>query len=395
MPKSNKKITLAPKVNIYKKIAVSFLLITVVLVVVVGYFSLNKAVIVIRAEREAVKTSFYTQVKDLTQADPAKEPEVLPGRLSKVTLEQSKTFKATGAKALTQEVTGKVVLVNEQSADQVLIVKTRLLTPDDILFRLKERVVVPANGTLETEVYADDDTAITDAVAPTTFTVPGLSASLQKVVYARSETAIYPAGGEAKIITAADLEQAEKVLVEDLLVKAGKEFNLVIKELEKENSLYSDRLSHKIIEKKLVKIDHSGEAGDLGEEVISEIQEEISSLIFDKKRAEELARGKLQSVLPPGKDLVGFVPENISYLVESYDWEKGSALLKIEVEAEAVINSDNEFLVKEKLMGLGKEELKFYLSRVPGVKQAEISFYPFWAKQVPKMKERISVEVVK
>ena len=129
--------------------------------------------------------------------------------------------------------------------------------------------------------------------------------------------------------------------------------------------------------------------------MISEIQEEIKSLIFDIEKAKELAQGKLQSILPQGKELVGFVSENVNYLIESYDWAAGTALMKVEVEAEAVINEDHELLAKEKLMGLPKDELTFYLSRVPGVKQAEIRFYPFWAKQVPKIKDRISVEVVK
>lgn len=395
MPNPKQKIPLAPKVNLYKKIAITFLVVTFILVVGFGYFSLNKAVIVIRPEREAVKTSFYVQVKDLAKLDAAQEPEVVAGSLAKVTLEQSKTFVATGSKALTSEVTGKVILINDQSTDQTLIVKTRLLTPDNLLFRLKARVVVPANGTLEAEVYADDNSAIKEVVAPTTFTVPGLTPALQKVVYAKSEAPIYPAGQEAKIVTEEDLAKAEKVLVEDLLAKAGPEFGLVINDLGQKSPLYQGKLSYEIVEKKLVNIKHSLSAGGLGEEFTSEIQEEIKGLIFDKARVEELAQGKLQSVLPAGKDLVGFIPENIVYLVESYDEANNSALLKVEIEAESVINADHELLAKDKLMGLGKEDLKFYLSRVPGVNQAEIRFYPFWAKQVPKIKERISVEVVK
>ncbi len=223
MPNPKQKIPLAPKVNLYKKIAVTFLVVTFILVVGFGYFSLNKAVIVIRPEREAVKTSFYVQVKDLAKLEAAKEPEAVAGSLAKITLEQSKTFAATGSKSLTSEVTGQVVLVNDQAVEQVLIAKTRLLTPDNLLFRLKERVAVPAKSTLPAEVYADDNSAITEIVQPTTFTVPGLTPALQKVVYARSEAPIYPAGQEAKIATAEDLTQAEKVLVEDLLAKAGPE----------------------------------------------------------------------------------------------------------------------------------------------------------------------------
>ena len=64
---------------------------------------------------------------------------------------------------------------------------TRLLTPDNILFRIKKGITVPANGEIEVNIYPDDEN-FKDIVKPTKFTIPGLSEKLQKIIYAESRS---------------------------------------------------------------------------------------------------------------------------------------------------------------------------------------------------------------
>lgn len=80
---------------------------------------------------------------------------------------------------------GRVTIYNETPSNQVLIKNTRLLTPDEKLFRLKDRVLIPAFGEIETDIYSDEAGEV-GLIDPTGFIIPGLSEDLQKNIYANN-----------------------------------------------------------------------------------------------------------------------------------------------------------------------------------------------------------------
>lgn len=89
---------------------------------------------------------------------------------------------------------GMVEIINESRADQPLVAGTRLLSAQGVLFRLDGRVTVPSGGRETVAVTADALGAAGDVPAGR-FTIPGLPASAQKLIYGESQVAMI--GGTA------------------------------------------------------------------------------------------------------------------------------------------------------------------------------------------------------
>lgn len=131
--------------------------------------------------------------------------------------------------------TGTVTLVNETGAAQPLVATTRLLSEGGVLFRLRDRVTVPAGGTVEAAVYADQPGPSGD-IGPSRFTIPGLSPALQASIYARSSSPM--TGGvvydgepfteaELDLIVAELAAEARERLLAEAEAMAGTEFHVV------------------------------------------------------------------------------------------------------------------------------------------------------------------------
>lgn len=72
--------------------------------------------------------------------------------------------------------TGKIVITNQQATAQALIKNTRFQSASGLVFRIHDSVSIPAGGSITVTVYADE-AGDKYNIAPTTFTVPGLSGS--------------------------------------------------------------------------------------------------------------------------------------------------------------------------------------------------------------------------
>lgn len=95
-----------------------------------------------------------------------------------ITVEKNATMEVAseGTAEAHDSATGSIVIHNAGSAAQPLIKNTRFETPDGLIFRVHESVVVPAGGDFKATVYADEAGEKYNIPA-TTFTVPGLKGS--------------------------------------------------------------------------------------------------------------------------------------------------------------------------------------------------------------------------
>ena len=118
------------------------------------------------------------------------------------------------------QATGTVTIYNSWSENQPLMATTRLLTPDGVLFRIKERVDVPAGGKIENvEVYADQP-GTSGNIGPTSFTIPGLWQGLQEKIYAENSEPMTGGLRETKFITQKIISETSDVLKGELIEKA-------------------------------------------------------------------------------------------------------------------------------------------------------------------------------
>lgn len=91
------------------------------------------------------------------------------------------SVKSEGTETVNQSAQGTITITNKQDVPQQLIKNTRFETPEGLIFRIRDSVVVPAAkagvpGTLDATAYADA-TGDRYNVNATTFTLPGLAGS--------------------------------------------------------------------------------------------------------------------------------------------------------------------------------------------------------------------------
>lgn len=86
-------------------------------------------------------------------------------------------LRATGEAEVSEQATGELIISNTRATSERLIKNTRFESPEGLIFRITESVVVPAAngdepGTVRARVFADEPGDQYN-IGPTTFTVPG------------------------------------------------------------------------------------------------------------------------------------------------------------------------------------------------------------------------------
>ena len=163
---------------LYRRIALTFVVLVAIALITVLYLSTMKAVIRVHAASREIKTDFVVRTVETASTDGEVQGEVHAG-----TLQKTKTFTASSNNQTQQEefATGLVTISNMSSVPQALVATTRLLTPSAVLFRLKKQLTVPANGSVQGEVVADQKGAAGN-IDPSSFTIPGLSEAKSEAI---------------------------------------------------------------------------------------------------------------------------------------------------------------------------------------------------------------------
>ena len=373
-------------ISIYRKIAITFIVLTLLLAAVVVYFSIVSVKIVIIPNKERTAANFLATVKDAkSQASPS--GAVINGLVEKIFLSAEESFGALGKEVNSAEVVGTVTIYNKTNSDQPLIKTTRLLSPDDKLFRLKQTVRVPANGQLEkVEVYADQ-AAKEMAIAPTKFIIPGLNQTKQDLIYAESASPFeYRELGET-LVSAEDLQKAKEILTKQLADKL--QAMTAAPKYQNYDNVISKVNDNAIIFNTAAKL------GDKVKEFKMSAATEAAIVAFNTNEVAELARQKVAESLPDDKRLESFDKNNFQYSVDKYDVNRGTADLKIEVAAQMVLKEGTEIIKADRLVGLNRQQLDDYLSSLREVAGYEVKFTPNWINKVPSLLDHIKVEVAK
>ncbi len=372
--------------SFYKKAAISFIVLTVLLAGFIAYFSLAKAEIEIIPKLETVSVDFRANVggSDGIEIGDVIEKEVTG----------EKEFEASDTKIISKNITGKVRIINEYSADQPLVRTTRLLTPEEKLFRIDETILVPAGGEVEVGVYADDPSEITEDVGPTKFTIPGLFEAKQAYIYAVSDEPMTLEGEVEHYVSEDDINIAQRVLSDSLFEQALAE----MKDDLRGNGKYSDNLLEnlqKTTAREIVEVKSSVEPGEKAENFKMTMTLKVVALAFDEEKILEMAKEKIAAKIPDDKELVAYNMDKFDYLVEDFDMEKKQATVRVYLEASMALKDDAPFLDKGKLIGLTADEVSYYILANKAVQDVNVRFFPFWVKQVPKFKNSIHITIKK
>jgi len=371
-------------INIYRKIAVSFIFLTILLVAIIFYFSLVKVSIVLIPSREDINSSLTLDVYD-QQKNPVLNNNVILGIVKQVEAKELGTYQASGKEILGQEVVGKVIIINNYNKNQPLAATTRLLSSDNKLFRIKNTVNVPAGGEVEAEVYADEPSQEM-AIGPAKFTIPGLWAGLQDKIYGQSQTAMKYKEKTRITIQQSDIDQAVNDLKAVLATKVKeqidndfKNYDQVIYEID--NNSITQQLDSKVGEEK--------------DKFSLSIKTMVTAIAFADEKVFQLAKQKLASVLPDDKDLISFSKKDIAYNLNNFDLEQGMANINAIFAGKMSLKKESEVINKNKLIGLTNEQLIQYLNSIPEIAGYEIKFFPSFIKKVPNLVDRIDIRIKK
>lgn len=372
---------LRPRVRtgLYRKIAIGFVALAVIVGVLVMYVVYARATVTVFPRRAAVTTE---RVLPIT-TNPQEGVEVA-GKLFEVTVAGERTGAPSEATITDGIATGSVILINDSSEDQTLIPTTRLLTPEGVLFRIKNRVNVPAKGSLKTEAYADK-AGVAGDIGPSIFTIPGLTPALQELIYAKSEVAMSGGKVSTGVISQVDIDKAEKGLRDELYAQAKEE-------LEKKLELDWTGI---IFEIEDVSRSQSAAAGQTANGVTIRLTVKVRMTVYDRDQAVKVAREDLQRGLTSGRVLAGVNIDASEFTIEDADVSAGTASLRVILRGDSLVSLESPVFDTSKLRSLNMDGVRTYFEGIEGVDKVDIVFRPFWIKRMPVLVDNIEFVIAK
>ncbi|PIR47318.1 hypothetical protein COV06_04525 [Candidatus Uhrbacteria bacterium CG10_big_fil_rev_8_21_14_0_10_50_16] len=376
-PKKN--VPVLPSVRLYRRIAAGFLSVTAILLIVVLYLATVQATIHVKTQEEAVSREFVVRVATEPQAS-----EDVPGAVFVVTKEESRTFETEGeGEEMPAKANGIVTIFNDSSISQPLIATTRLLSETGVLFRIVEGVTVPANGSVQVEARADLE-GKDGEIGPSRFTIPGLNAAKQEVIYATSEQAMTGGSVLRKEITLEDLDKAQTTLADELETELDTQWREQIS-----GQLDGVTILREVLDKR----SDTEPGNEVGTFTISTIIR-FTGIYYDSLRLQQIAELKLQEHVPSGQVLTHVNTEEMVVAHNRHDADNGTAHFDVTVPGVAVLKATADILNKENLIGLTAAEAESFLEKNETIRDAQVELKPFWVHKIPKLKDHITIDIL-
>ena len=304
----------------------------------------------------------------------------IKGVVETVEVELEQSFTPTESEKQISVATGFVTLYNNSGSAQPLIATTRLLTADGVLFRLKDKVVAPANGTVEAEVYADVE-GESGNIGPSEFTIPGLNEAKQKEIYATSVKKMEGGIRNVGILGKSDMKKAQEAVLL-VLEQEG------TKQLQAKNS--SLRGVFKLIDSE---VNSNAEVGDEVSEFILTGKAKVLGVFYKAEDLQSLAEKSLARKAIDDAETVQLSNEEITVMVEDYNLTKGTATLQLFYSGISKLNPESKQLEKGMFFGKSKDEVRRYLLKLDHVRSVDIKLTPAWIRTVPHVGEHIEIIV--
>ncbi|MGI6347953.1 MAG: hypothetical protein ACOXZ1_02035 [Patescibacteria group bacterium] len=363
------------RLSFYRKVVGKFSFLVLILLLLLAYLSLGKVKITVSSDRETIKDSlnFYTY-SDNGQFN---LDRAIKANINTVELETEMTFESSEEEKQGGEIVGKVKIINEHTKNQPLVATTRLLSPNDELFRIKNTVNVPAGGSVEVEIYADEDDPKL-ALGPSTFTIPGLWAGLQDKIYAVSSEAFEFKTEVKRVVSSQDIVKAQTALREEIL-KIAQENNPSQKGIKNIYNLDSENSSIKI----------GANIDDEVEEFKGNIKARINIISINLDDLLKIIKQRL-AILDFDQNLSEVDTETLEFELLNFNSEK--TLAEFQVNFIAYTRSkERGMLNKKHLVSLNEKQIKAYLDGIDNLKSYELEFWPSFIKRAPMLSSRIDI----
>lgn len=361
-------------VSSYRSIAISFLALTLILVGLVFFMSTKKAIITIETRPEP-KTFDGT----LTFSD-TRDGQSVVAFITSTTVVVTSTFTPTGAIDVPGKSRGEVRLVNTSAQTQRLVVNTRVQTSTGLVYRLTSAVTVPARGSVNAGVLADLEGGAYD-IAPTRFTIPGLSAARQEVVYAESSAPF--TGG---VSTVGAVGEDDMVRLRDQVnIKAEQQLMSQVPATPTSalRSFFTTRIAEET----------SARVGSMVSEVSATHTVRVVLIQYEK----EAIRSALQAMVDKQLSLqhTMFHLDNDDTVIQLKECSLKDARCTAEAHVSGLesLRQDSEVVEAVHFAGKTKDEVRRYVQTLPYVSWVDVTISPSWQRTVPELVDNITIQL--
>ncbi len=370
-----------------------------VVIAIFGYFRLPRAEIKIWPVTESLRLNVQVVAdKTINQIDFAKNliPAIYLENEKKVLRE----FSSTGRNLKEIKAEGTIRLFNEFStAPFALIPRTRFISADKKEFLTPRRVVIPGKrreagriipGTIDIKVIADQPGEEFN-IGPSNFSIPGLAGTAMFfTIYGESfEPMSGGFRGEVVKITQNDLDEAERTLRKEVL---GNSLEGLKGEL-----LAGFVLPEKTIEQEVVEIFSPVKAGHELELFLLRVKARTKGLSFNELDLENFAKKYMLSYLEQeinnGNKKLYQESLKIYWSITNVDLKAGRMTIDLNFSGK-IYQAINESLLKPKIKEKNISQANQILEKQPQIRKVETELWPFWAKKIPKIAERIEFHLI-
>ncbi len=377
----------------WSKLFIFFIILAVVVSGVVAYLTLPSTEITItpKVEKKSFDLSLVGTVS-ISRIDEILNR--LPLQEVKVVKSNSQEFLATGEKQLDEKARGTITVYNEySSSDQTLVATTRFESPDGKIFRIPKTITVPGVKIEEGRIIASsiDVEVIADQpgndynIGPADFTIPGFKGGPKFAsFYGKSKESMSGGSTEkVKVVLAEDLEQAEKILVEQLKGEVSQAL---------EEQIPSDlKILEGGLKEEIADITSTAEEDDRADKFNLGVDMVIRALLYREDDLKDLIDLNLIAQITEERRPLSDT-QKIKWQEPTINWEKGEVSFSLEIEEDLAFKIDTDKL-KSNLVGKEEVEVRKYLTSQPEIEKAKVTFWPFWANEIPKQEKKIKIIV--
>jgi len=319
----------------------------------------------------------------------------LPFQIMEIEAELGKTVSATEEEQVEDFASGTIIIFNDfNGAEQRLIKRTRFESPDGKIYRIRDPIVVPGQGTeggqtvpgsIEARVYAEEPGAEYN-IGLSDFKLPGFlpdSPARYEDFFARSKTAMTGGFKGTRLVVP---ESEQDAIRSELQADLRENLEVQAQEQLPEGFVYYQDGFRYLFEELPNK---DGE----GETEVS-VKGTLYVPIFELT---DLAAYLAENTLPEydGSSITVTNPDNLDVTFAKTDiplWESDGFTLAINGTADLLWTfTDTE--LQNAVAGRSKDDLPQILGSYAGIERAEAVIQPFWENTFPESPEDIDIDI--
>ncbi|MFA6411020.1 MAG: hypothetical protein WCW26_05615 [Candidatus Buchananbacteria bacterium] len=364
----------------YRYLIIGFSIAAILLLTVILYFTFARATVYISPNYQYQKVGFVVQVAD-ENSEQALAQDRLGGKLLETTINLSKTFTGEAKTVNADRASGKVIIYNKNNQAQVLVATTRLLTADNKLYRITDRVTIPAGSKAEVMAKADQpgDEFI---IEPTKLTIPGLWEGLQTKIYAENPDGFKKEGVTVYGINSETIKAAAAELEKSAIEQAKKELT----------ARSGQEIPDEAFLIKVLKLENDAKPGTDQKEFKASISLSAKALVFNQQEMKNLAAKSLPASYKNENTLASIETDTLSYTITPLD--KNPENLIGQVKGEYMVKLANIKVTALELAGMSRSAALKYIKSSTAVKDVSI-LMPFWSRSLPVLGDKINIQIEK